>query len=98
MKRYKYMTSCVDLSSGEVDALGEMIQTASDVSYRTLLRHCEGLMEWASGKGYEKHPRLGLTLKNDWAVSYHKSTFKGRPCYYIAWSAIEFIWVREEGR
>lgn len=68
-----------------------MVADAKDVTYQTVQRHCQGLAEWASSKGYGE-PR-SLTLKKDWAVGFYKSVFMGLPCYYVRWSAIEFIWV-----
>lgn len=94
MKDYVYLTCCVDIEEPqEVDSLRCMVELSTGVTYQTVQRHCQGLAEWAISKGYG-NPR-GLTLKKDWAVSYHKSTFLKMPCYYVRWSAIEFIWVRK---
>ena len=35
--------------------------------------------------------RGGLRLKDDWHVGYFKSTYDGKPCYYIDHSRIEYI-------
>lgn len=35
-----------------------------------------------------------LTLKKDWHVTYHKSTYQGRPCYFMCHSAIEYVFVK----
>jgi hypothetical protein len=96
-RKYVYETSCVDISCLLADKLTEMIDNATDSNYNAMLRNCKGLLEWAREKGYERSVRQGLTLKNDWHVSYHRSTFMGQPCFYLVWSAIEFIWVRKEG-
>lgn len=90
---FKYETCCVDAPNGElIDALKE---NARQISYRTFRRHCEGVDEWAASKGYDRRSDQGVTLKGDWAVSFHKSTYDGRPCYYICWSGIEYIWTKE---
>lgn len=91
---YRYACNCTDLNDGR--PIHEMVEAAVDVTYRTVLKHCLGLLDWAVQQGYSRHPNQGLTLKADWAVSFHKSTFKGRPCYYVRWSAIEYIWVKEK--
>ena len=70
-----------------------MVDASREVTYRTVLKHCDGLLEWAEGMSYFRHPSQGLTLKDDWAVSYHKSVYRGRPCYYVRHSSIEYIWV-----
>jgi hypothetical protein len=69
-----------------------------DVTYETMLRHCD-LLSWATEHNYDSRSNAkdshGLTLRNDWAVSYHRSVFQGQPCYFLVWSAIEFIWTRK---
>lgn len=93
MKNYVYETSCVDCGD-RVEALNKMIDEAVGVNYLSILRNCQGLLTWAQGKGYVLNRRQGLTLKDDWHVSFHRSTFDGKPCYYLVWSAIEFIWTK----
>lgn len=74
-----------------------MNEAAVDVTYRTVLRHCEGLLEWAQRVGYDVHGP-GIKLKDDWHVSFCKSVYCGRPCYFVRWSAIEHIWVNPHMR
>ena len=88
--KYRYYTNCV---SSTARLINDMRDTARDVTYRTVLRHCHGLLGWAKEMGYELRSNQGLTLKDDWHVSYHKSTYAGLPCYYVRHSAIEYIWV-----
>lgn len=97
MKReYWYKTCCIECDDC-VDDLNRMIEEAVPITYRTMRRHCGGLDTWAINHGYELHHTRGLTLKSDWHVGYFKSSFKGRPCYYLVWSAIEFIWTQGVG-
>ncbi len=86
-KNYHYATNCVN--AGEVDIL-EMVEKARAISYTTFSRNCSGLREFARDMGYD---RMGLTLKGDWHISYYKSTYQGKPCYYLVHSCIEYIWV-----
>jgi hypothetical protein len=99
MKEYVYLISCPDKPWWTDEQPGELIdelcEAATDVSYETLVRHCEGLVDWALSKGYERSKTQGLTLKDDWAVSFHRSIYDGMRCYYVQWSGIEFIWVHE---
>ena len=90
MKPYRYTTSCVESDGPSIQAMQE---AAQDVSYRTMLRRCAGLLEWAVGRGYKRRRDRGLTLRADWHVSYHRSTYRGAPCYFLCWSSIEFVWV-----
>jgi len=89
----RYICNCV--SSGDGRAIREMVDRARDITRRTFLRHvsrddldeCERALSYAVGR------ERGLRMANDWHVSYHRSTFRGRPCVYFRYSAIEYIFV-----
>jgi hypothetical protein len=85
-----YRTSCVGTTA---DIIHLMQDNAKEITYRTFRKYAEGLDYWAAGMKYDKRADVGLTLKNDWHVSYHKSTYMGMPCVYLVHSAIEHIWV-----
>lgn len=87
---YQYLTCCVESTCEDLD---EMVDAAIDVTYRTMLKHCPGLIDWAEGVGYARDSRRGLTLKNEWAVDFHRSKYQGQRCYYVRWSAIEYIFI-----
>jgi hypothetical protein len=36
-----------------------------------------------------------LFMTQDPHVSYYRSTYQGKPCYYFAWSGIEHVFVEE---
>jgi hypothetical protein len=93
MKPYAFLTDCIH-SDGE--SIRNMVDDprAYNVEYSTMLAQCEGMLEWAESVGYFRHPNQGLTLKNDWAVSYHRGFYQGQPCYWLDWSRIEHIWVK----
>jgi hypothetical protein len=96
VKDFTYWRCCGDFHDHEeVKALGQMVEAAKDVTYRTMLSRCREMLTWARRQGYDLDRRRGLTLSNDPTVSYHKSKFNGQPCYFLRWSAIEFIWVKE---
>ena len=94
MPKYRYEICCVDSTGELIDAMKD---DAQDVTYRTFRAHCEGVDEWAKSKGYDRRSNQGLTLKADWAVSYHKGIYDGRPCYFLCWSGIEYIWTEAGG-
>lgn len=95
MKDHVYLCCCVDLTQRrDIDGLNQMIRDAREVKYETMLSHCRGMLQWAREHQYELDRRYGLTLRQDWHVSYHKSTILGEPCFFLRWSAIEFIWVK----
>lgn len=93
MKRYVYETCCIDIPPERIPDLNEMILNAKEVGYETMLKRCRGFLDWGKQHGYTVRGQ-GLHLKNDWCVGYYRSTFDGKPCYFVRWSAIEFIWVR----
>ena len=37
----------------------------------------------------------GLTLKDDWSVTYHRSLYRGFPCMVVGHSGIDYIWIKE---
>jgi len=90
-----YETDCVSSDGPSINAMRDH-PAERRVTYETMLKHCDGLLDWAHDNNYDLRSDAadshGLTLKNDWAVSYHKSFFQGRRCYYLVWSGIEFIW------
>jgi hypothetical protein len=90
MKTYIFFGTCIDLNG---DAINAMKAGARQIGYRTMLKHCEGLLRWATSVRYDKRKNKGLTLRDDTHVGYFKSHYKGAPCYYVAWSAIEHVWL-----
>jgi len=94
-KSYFFETDCTQCDH-RVDALNAMIEEGMEreITYGTMLRHCQGLLTWAKAHGYDLRKDQGLTLRLDCHVTFHKSHFEGRPCYYLQWSGIEFIWCK----
>ena len=89
---FHYETNCTLLDRSDVGALHTMIDAAEDVTLATVRRHCDlaGLLD---DLGYAVGSEQGLHIKDDWHVTYHKSQFRGRPCYYVRHSAIEHIFL-----
>ena len=88
MKNYTYETCCVDSKAEWID---DMIDKAIDITYQTIKKHIKGLDEWEKSMGYVTGNKKGLKLKNDYAVTFHRSKYRNKKCYYIKHSAIEFI-------
>lgn len=88
-----YRTCCVDIRGRDVQELNKMIEGERDITRRTFLQYVnrESLRDTERRLGYVGHPSQGLTMAGDWHVSYHKSTYKGKPCVYFKWSSIEHI-------
>lgn len=87
--KFQFRTSCIN-STGE--SITDMKDRAKKITYQTFFKY----VDWRSVSdmlGYELHPKHGLTLKNDYHVAYFKSIYRNRKCYYLVWSAIEYIFV-----
>ncbi len=90
--KFKYETNCVDCGDG--GAIQEMADEEIRIKYDTMRKRCDGLMGWAKSHGYVVSGD-GLKLKDDCLVGFYRSNFKGRPCYFIRRSGIEFIWTEK---
>ena len=92
---YHFHRNCVNTPRADVPALGQMIDDAIDITRQTFLQHVdrEELAEIEQNMGYAAHPLQGLTMAADWHVSYHRSKWKGKRCYYFRHSAIEYYFL-----
>ena len=94
--KYCYFNNCVSWDPGDVNKPGglcDMIDNGLDITRRTFLQHVstDSLKDIESGLGYEDHPKKGLTMAADWAVSYHRGKLHGERVYFFKHSAIEYV-------
>jgi hypothetical protein len=96
-----YIGNCVSFNyrpQEDREFLSKMIDEAKEITYSTLIKHVPvdmlseifGYYNWSRGGG-------SLRLKNDWAVSFYRSAFNGKHCYFVRHSAIEYIFLPEGG-
>ena len=85
----QFITNCV---SSTEEAISNMIEQSKDITYKTFFKRVDWV-EVSRMLGYDLHPSNGLTIKNDYHVSYSKSKYKGKSCHYVTWSAIEYIFI-----
>jgi hypothetical protein len=93
---FQYIGNCTDRHSAP--HLQDMMDAARQITYRTFvqavgldsMRDIFGDYSW----GYQ---RGDLRMKNDPYVTYYRSTFDGRPCYYVRHSGIEYIFSEPKG-
>jgi hypothetical protein len=91
MRKLTFETDCVHSTYEDIT---ETVDKAREITYRTFLRHVSFSDLCDLFPFYDRYPNQGgLMLKNDWAVSYHRSTYQGRRCYYIRHSMIEYIFI-----
>ncbi|MCX7173900.1 MAG: hypothetical protein NT159_08235 [Proteobacteria bacterium] len=90
MQRFEYHINCISANANDIR---DMIDRAREVTVTTIKKHCR----WravAAELGYITGARKsGLRLDADWHVRFHKSRYQGKPCYYIAWSGIEHVFL-----
>lgn len=91
-KPFTYLTDCVSSDGPSITA---MVDAARKVSLRTFRQHCD-CAAWEQSIGYERDPRHGLTLNKDRFVKFYKSRYRGTPCYFAVWSAIEYVFTRKQ--
>lgn len=91
-KHFVLAFDCTGIPHRDLPALQSMIEDATEISYQGFTAKCE-IKEWAVDHGYEMDSRQGLTLKHDHAVCFYRSTYKGQKCFFMCWSAIEFVWL-----
>jgi hypothetical protein len=83
---YAFLTSCLGASG---DAITAMTAAAEEVTREEMAACCD-LNTWAKVMEYDS---LGLPYQEDWHLTYWKSNFEGKPCYYVDHSRIEYIFV-----
>jgi hypothetical protein len=93
-EKFEFYTDCVSLDSNSGHYIRDMVDSSEKITYETFLRNVNReefyRMEKALGYGND----IGLRMKKDWAVSFFKGIFRGKPCYYFDWSRIEHIFLR----
>lgn len=97
--KLNYITCCVNANG---DDIHEMVDQAIDITWKTFIKHVnwkdvQQIFDAYSFKGEKYNPftkklNCGFHIKDDYAVSFHRSKYKGKRCYYIRHSSIEYIW------
>jgi hypothetical protein len=87
-KKYQLVATCIDSSYEDINAFDE---SSKQITYNTFRKYVN--IRWVQDYlGYSDSP---LTLKKDYAVSYAKGYFKGKPCVVMFWSAIHHFFIKE---
>jgi len=86
-RNFRYETCCVNANGQDIS---DMVDSSKNITWETLLKHVnieeiEMIL-----------PNENPTLKKDWAVSFHKSKYQNKKCYYICHSAIEYVFVEDK--
>lgn len=89
---YTYRTNCTESTERLIRNMLDHDENR-EITRATFLKYVdrESLRAVEDILGYEGHPSQGLTMAGDGYVTYWKSFYRGRPCVYFSWSAIEYI-------
>lgn len=74
-----YIGNCVIMSGSKIQ---DMVDNAREITYRTFCKYADP---------YEAMEKTVPPLHKDYAVSFYKSKFEGKPCVYFTHSCIEFV-------
>jgi len=87
---------CVDLQAvADVDELEAMVDRARDISFEAFAQHVDWkptarLMGYVTEMG-----ESGMRLEGDRCVTFHSSTWRGEPIFFMVHSAIEFVFRKQ---
>lgn len=90
---FSYLTNCVAANGADI---ADMVDQAVPVSLATIRRRCADFNGFLRLLGYAVGRERGLHIARDWSVRYYRSIYRGTPCYFVDWSAIEYIFVENE--
>lgn len=96
MKPYKFAFNCVGVPKKDVNFLIEMIDNSRKIKWETFRKHVdvEELKPLLPSYSFSFNGQ-GMHPKDDPYVFFCKSKYKGEVCYYMSWSAIEFVFLKE---
>jgi len=87
--------NCVSWPRHRVSELIDMIEHERDITQKTF-KHAigpESYRDIEAGLGYGECP--GLTLGNDWSVTFHSGNLAGQRVYYVRHSGIEYVFTND---
>lgn len=98
-QEYFYVTNCVNAKGEDIE---KMIDNSVEIEWEEFNEHISNkeirnaLGDYGKTYDYDDlKSGSGLKFQDDYAVSFHKSfNYRGQPCYYFDWSAIEFVFLK----
>jgi hypothetical protein len=102
--KFVYMGCCMNMEGATVQSMvdsdkweNKNTEENRALELKEIKEKCSNVMAWARTMGYVENPEEGLTLENDWSLSYGKGDINGVWCYWIDHSRIEYVWVDPSG-
>ena len=93
MRKHQYLTNCINSTA---ELINDMVDEAIEITWRTF-RDRVYLAELKELFPHYDWTGQGLHIKDDYAVSFHRSTYAGVRCYYVQHSAIEYVFTYRKG-
>lgn len=85
---YYFHTSCVNSTAELIES---MVDQAIETTYKELLFNCHDIHDIEESIGYDLDTEL--RLHNDYTVSFWRSKYEEKDCYYFQHSCIEYIFL-----
>jgi hypothetical protein len=92
---YRYVGRCVELDGQDITDMAEKARKITRETFGANIGR-ENYLMLSDRLGYTRHHTQGLTLSKDYHVSFYRSAYRGKPCYYMVHSAIEHVFVKDE--
>ena len=94
---YILVARCTDAQTPlHKDRLEALYDADRTITARTFFRHvCMQDVAELLGYAYGRWQK-GVRLMKDWHLQFHRSTWRGVPCYHLEWSCIDHVFVRRE--
>lgn len=89
--KLSYLGCVNDIFHDDPDAFYGMVDRGTEIDSEEFDELCFGLDEFASKRGYDDCP--DLDIRNDYAVTFYKSKYRGETCAYMQWSGYEYVWI-----
>jgi len=86
-EKYQFHIDCVHARGADILA---MTDGAREISFATFARRCN-TFQLLHDLGYAVAGEKGLHVKDDYHVSFYRSRYRGRCCYYMDQSSIEYV-------
>ena len=81
----QFYTDCVSANGSDIE---EMMETAKEVSFKTICSHIDG-----GAKTLDEMFGTCPPISKDWSVLFFTGKFQGKKCAIVKHSAIEYVFI-----
>jgi len=89
---YVYFGCCVNLNGRKIE---DMVDRAREIIWKTFKNYVspQDVKELFPDYKVSAHDTGFMHIEHDYSVSFHKSTYNGKPCVFLVHSAIEYVFM-----